>query len=374
MTVKQKIVLIALSITILLSVTIYSSRDRITREFFKPTETTTQKGVANSDNQVIAQDLSIPWEIIELPDNKGVLITERAGNLKLIASESKTFPVSGVEHIGEGGLLGMALHPDFQNNQWIYLYLTTRSGGNLINRVERYEYDDGALSGKQLIIDSIPGASFHDGGRIAFGPDKYLYITTGDAGNEPAAQDTKSLSGKILRITDEGRTPADNPFGNPVYSYGHRNPQGIAWDSAGQLWSSEHGRSGIKTGFDEINLIKKGSNYGWPVIEGDATRDGMISPALHSGPDETWAPGGLAYADEGLFMGGLRGQTLYQAKIDGEKISTIKANLTDIYGRIRTTVVSSENNLYVATSNTDGRGEAKAGDDKLLKFDLRNFK
>lgn len=371
---SSKIILVVLVGLGLIAPVAYVARDSATRQFFKPTDTKIQQGITQADNQVIADQLSIPWEIVFLPGGSELLVTERTGNLRLIASTSKSIPVSGVEHIGEGGLLGMALHPDFKENQWVYLYLTTRSGENLINRVERYKYDAGALSDKQTILEGIPGASFHDGGRIAFGPDNLLYITTGDAGDEQLAQDTKSLSGKILRVTDVGDTPTDNPFGNPVYSYGHRNPQGIAWDSDGRLWSSEHGRSGLKSGFDEINLIKKGSNYGWPEIEGDEMRDGMVSPALHSGSDETWAPGGLAFADGSLFFGGLRGQTLYQARLDGDKITSIKSNLTNTYGRIRASVAGQDGRLYISTSNTDGRGEAKQNDDKVISIDSTLFK
>jgi glucose/arabinose dehydrogenase len=185
-----------------------------------------------------------------------------------------------VHHAGEGGLLGMALHPRFDEHHWIYLYLTTVSDGGAENRVERYTFENDRLSDKKIIIDKIPGANYHDGGRIAFSPDGYLYITTGDAGKSNLAQATDSLAGKILRVHDDGSIPLDNPFHNAVWSYGHRNSQGLAWDDRGRLWATEHGRSGILSGFDELNLIEKGKNYGWPVIQGDESREGMERPIV----------------------------------------------------------------------------------------------
>jgi glucose/arabinose dehydrogenase len=286
-------------------------------------------------------------------------------------------PVAGVEHVGEGGLLGLALHPEYESNNWLYLYHTTRTSSGLINRVERYRFNekDNLLEDRQIILDNIPASTNHDGGRLAFGPDNLLYITTGDAGNQNAAQDTQSLAGKILRVRDDGSVPSDNPFGNEVYSYGHRNPQGLAWDSNGQLWSTEHGPSGISSGYDELNLIQSGSNYGWPVIRGDETRDGMVRPVIHSGSDETWAPADLAIVDESVLFSGLRGQALYTAQITGQSTSARVPQLQNQFGRLRLVIPSPDGNwVYISTSNTDGRGRKQAGDDKLIRVKVSSLK
>ena len=277
--------------------------------------------------EIIAQELKIPWEIAFLPNGE-ILVTQREGRLVKIGKNKEKIIISipNVRHAGEGGLLGMVLHPYFEQNHFIYLYLTASSGSGTINRVERYLLDGNELKDKKVIIDNIPGASFHDGGRIAFGPDTLLYITTGDAGNSNLAQDKDSLAGKILRLKDDGAIPEDNPFNNAVYSYGHRNSQGLAWDGNGNLWATEHGRSGALSGLDEINLIEKGANYGWPEIEGDEKKDGMKAPIINSGPDITWAPSGMAYLDGKLYFAGLRGEALYEATISGKSIKEIKVH------------------------------------------------
>lgn len=326
--------------------------------------------------QIVAQNLDIPWEVVFLPD-ESLLVTSRAGSLvRLWPDRQQAVPVEGVAHVGEGGLLGLALHPDYERNQLIYLYSTTREGGRLTNRVERYRFDQAAnaLHDREVIVANIPGASNHDGGRIAFGPDGMLYITTGDAENPNSAQDTSALSGKILRLTPDGQVPADNPFGNAVYSYGHRNPQGLAWDSAGQLWATEHGPSGSQTGNDEVNRIVKGGNYGWPTIRGTQTREGMIAPVLESGRSDTWAPAGTAIVGDVLFFTGLRGQALYSAQIVGERLTDFKQHFASEYGRLRAVVVSPDAQwLYITTSNRDGRGAVNAGDDKLIRLKTELF-
>lgn len=181
---------------------------------------------------IAVQNLQTPWEIVFLPDGR-MLITERPGTLTLIDNEKVQIPIMDVFERSESGLLGLALHPDFEENQWLYLYLTYEASDGLLNRVERYQFDGITLTDKLIIIDQIPGSNNHDGGRIEFGPDGLLYITTGDAGNSSSAQDINSLAGKILRLHDDGSIPQDNPFGSAVFSYGHRNPQGLAWDDQG---------------------------------------------------------------------------------------------------------------------------------------------
>lgn len=320
--------------------------------------------------EIVAQNLNIPWEIAFLPNND-LLVTQRSGELLRIGADTKVIAeIEGVNHTSEGGLLGLALHPNFNENKYIYLYFTSTQNGKIINKVERYTFENDRISNKKVIVDSIAGAANHDGGRIAFGPDGYLYITTGDAQEEGSAQDKNSLSGKILRVTDEGSVPSDNPFGNEVWSYGHRNPQGLAWDDEGTLWSTEHGPSGLGSGFDELNRIEKGQNYGWPNVKGDEVGSEMAMPILHSGARDTWAPADLAYLNGYLFFSGLRGSSLYSVYT-----REIKFNLTrhfeDTYGRIRAVVAGPDGNLYFSTSNKDGRGIPKQNDDKIYKIILK---
>ncbi len=324
------------------------------------------------DIEILAENLEIPWEVVFLPNGE-ILITERPGNLVKIRDGNK-IPVNGVEHVGEGGLLGMALHPDFAENNRIYLYLTTESETGLINRVESYELKGNELVKKEIIFDNIPGARYHDGGRIAFGPDGYLYILTGDATDENSAQDLNSLAGKILRIKDDGQVAKDNPYNNAIFSYGHRNPQGITWDETGRIWATEHGRSGVLSGFDELNLIEKGQNYGWPEIQGDEVKEDMVKPVAHSGANETWAPADAAFLNNSVFFTGLRGESLYQARLNenGELIEII-SHFNGDFGRLRAVVAGPDNLLYITTSNTDGRGNVKPGDDKLIRINPEIF-
>lgn len=369
---KSNIIIAVVVVLGLSALTAYVNRDRLYRYFFRPTESSLEQGILSGretdDVSVVADNLTVPWEIAFLP-NGDALVTERSGTVKRIEGNDKQYPIEGVEHKGEGGLLGLAVHPDFKENKWLYLYLTTRKEKGLINRVERYTYEDDRLSGKVTVVESIPGALIHDGGRIAFGPDGKLYITTGDAGSPDRAQETSSLAGKILRINDDGSIPEDNPFGNAVYSYGHRNPQGLAWDDKGQLWATEHG----STAQDELNLIKAGANYGWPLITGEQTHDGMESPVAHSGEKETWAPAGMAFYEGSLFFAGLRGQSLYEAKIHSNNDVVLREHFHNEFGRLRAVTFGSDNNLYVSTSNTDGRGSTNSNDDKIIKIHANIF-
>lgn len=318
--------------------------------------------------EVITSQLEVPWDIVFLPD-QSLLVTERPGRVKHIDS-GRVFPVDGVEHVGEGGLLGMALHPNFADNQYLYLYQTTRSSNGLTNRVVRYRYTGDELIFDRIIIDNIPGAATHDGGRIAFGPDGLLYVTVGDAANEDLAQNTASLAGSILRITDEGTIPTDNPFSNAIYSYGHRNPQGLAWDERGTLFATEHGRSGLgRTGYDELNRITSRANYGWPDSEGDEALPGTKAPLIHSGASDTWAPASAAFLDGSIFFGGLRGEALYEAVLDKshERVIQLKEHFKGDFGRIRTVTVGPDGFLYLSTSNRDGRGDATESDDRIIR-------
>ncbi len=380
---KNNKLLITLIIVTILASGIYLLRDNIRRLVFSPRNSNIQTGIESKDLQspqksastkvienvkTIATDLDIPWEIAFLP-NGDMLVTERPGTLLRIGEDREVISeIEGVEHAGEGGLLGVLLHPEYEDNNYIYLYLTSRDEEGLINRVERYKLEENQLTDKQIIIDQIPGASYHDGGRMEFGPNGYLWITTGDAGETQLAQETNSLAGKILRLNPDGSIPEDNPFNNPVYSYGHRNPQGLAWDDENRLWATEHGPSGAQSGFDELNLIKKGQNYGWPEIRGAEEREGMISPVIQSGANDTWAPAGAAYYKGSIFFAGLRGSSLYEAKIEGEEVTELIAHFKNEFGRLRALRVSQDENIYVTTSNTDGRGDVQEGDDKIIRI------
>ena len=316
--------------------------------------------------EVVTSGLDTPWEIAFLPGGE-MLITERSGNLVLIGAKTTRIRVPNVEQRGEGGLLGLALDPDYAVNNRIYVYLTSLENGQLVNRVERYVFKNSVLSDRKIIFEGILGANNHDGGRIEFGPDGYLYITTGDAQNPDIAQDITALQGKILRVTSEGEVPEDNPFATAVWSYGHRNPQGLAWDAEGRLWSTEHGPSGLGSGYDELNLITPGANYGWPEIQGEEELEGMVSPVVQSSGSVTWAPGDVEYLEGKLYFTGLRGSALYVVSLDGERVTGFNTFFSGEFGRLRAVRVGPDGYLYVSTSNRDGRANPGIDDDLILR-------
>lgn len=344
-------------------------------------ENSSEENAIRSDlplQTIIAEGLNTPWAIAFLPEGD-MLVTERKGTVRYVNNSGKLqiepiATISNSQEIGEGGLMGIALHPDYAKAtsgrpdfNYVYFYYTYSSQGeDTMNRVVRMKFENNKLGSEEIIVDKIPGNRNHNGGRIKFGPDKNLYITTGDAQKPSLAQDKNSLAGKILRVTDNGQPTTDNPFGNRTYSYGHRNPQGIDWDSSGRLWSTEHGRSGIQSGWDELNLLEAGKNYGWEIIQGDQIRNGMVSPVVHSG-SSTWAPAGAAFIGNSLFFGGLRGVTLYEAEINGNSVN-IKEHFKGEFGRIREVIKGPDNMLYITTSNLDGRGIPKSGDDKIIRI------
>ncbi len=377
---RSKFIIIVIIILAVAAVALWSG---IGRTGTSPTEVNNTSGGGEPGAAVtfVAENLEIPWDIAFLPDGD-MLVTERPGRLVRLAKDgSKTnISINTVVHRGESGLLGVVLHPQFNDNRLLYLYMTAPGqDGQTENRVERYRFENDTLSDRRVIIDGIPGAIYHDGGRMEFGPDGLLYVTTGDATEPAIAQDLGSLGGKILRLNDDGSIPTDNPFGTPIYSYGHRNPQGLAWDSTGRLWETEHGRSGIQSGLDELNLVEAGKNYGWPDIEGDETKTSMEKAVLHSGTSDTWAPASAAFfpnppgADGqghgSIFFGGLRGETLYEAVLDGTRVVELKRHFLGEFGRIRTVRVGPDNMLYITTSNRDGRGDVREGDDKIIRID-----
>lgn len=312
---------------------------------------------------VVAKNLSVPWAIAFLPD-KRIIVTERAGKIKIIDNDN-TVEIAeiNVHQEGEGGLHGIALDPEFESNSYVYIYYTALSDINdSINRVSRYKFIDNSLIDETVILDNIPGARNHNGGRIKFGPDGYLYITTGDATQSSNSQNTNSLAGKILRIDRDGMPALDNPFKNSIYSYGHRNPQGITWDESGQMYATEHGNSAT----DEFNIIEIGSNYGWPTIIGDETRDGMQAPIIQSG-SMTWAPAGLAYIDGKFYFGGLRSNALFKLEKIGEEF-ILTEHFKGEFGRIREVIKGPDNMLYITTSNRDSRGIPSENDDRILRI------
>jgi glucose/arabinose dehydrogenase len=330
-------------------------------------------------------NLDIPWEIVFLSENKA-LVTERKGQIRLIQNgileEEPYYTVAEVEHIGEGGLMGLAKHPQYPQQKYLYVMYTYSENNTIFNRVARYHDLDNTMEFDKFIINKIPGSRVHNGGRIIFGPDGMLYICTGDTWQSEIAQDITNLGGKILRLTPEGDIPGDNPFENsPVYSLGHRNPQGLAWDSkTGKLFSSEHGPSG-EFGLrdkDIINIIEKGGNYGWPLVLGDANMKPYIDPII-MWPRAT-PPSGMTFWNGNLFVATLRSRALIRINMmpegDSYEINAIdrlfaKDWSNGTYGRLRSAVVGPDNALYVLTNNRDGRGTPQEDDDKILQITLR---
>lgn len=311
--------------------------------------------------EVIAEGLDAPWSLVF---HEGTpLVSERdSGRVVEVAPDGATREVGtidGVAASGEGGLLGLAVH-----DGELYTYLTTDEE----NRVERRELtgDAGslALGSPTTVIDDIPSAGNHNGGRIAFGPDGMLYVTTGDAGDRDSAQEADALSGKILRLTPEGAVPDDNPFdGSRVFSLGHRNPQGIAWDDAGAMYASEFGQDS----WDELNVIEAGGNYGWPIVEGIADDDAFIDPVQQWAPS-TASPSGIAVIDDNIAIANLRGERLRAVPLDD--LDAASEWYEGEYGRLRDAVVAPDGSLWVLTNNTDGRGSPSDADDRILRVDV----
>ena len=310
----------------------------------------------------LAERLEVPWGVDFLPDGSGVVTERTSGQVLRIDADGAVTSLGSLTDVvpqGEAGLLGVAVSPDFEDDRTLYLYLTSSSD----NRVVRVELEGSSLGTPTVVLDQIPAGFIHDGGRIAFGPDGYLYVTTGETGDPALAQDPDSLAGKILRITTDGKPAPGNPDpDSPVWSLGHRNVQGLAWDDEGRLWASEFGDST----WDELNLIEKGGNYGWPEVEGSGGGPDYVDPQL-VWPVEEASPSGLAYADGRLWMAALRGRRLWRIDVSaGGRASEPTAWFAEDYGRLRTVATAPDGTLWLTTSNRDGRGEPTADDDRIL--------
>ena len=347
--------------------------------FFTPSQTTLpipepgQSGGNNNNNtrsgiQVLAQNLDVPWAI-DISEDGRLFFTERTGRIMAIDKNGSLLsdPVAyiNVMQNGESGLLGLALHPNFTENHLLYVYHTYSNDSAVLNKVLMLTEDDNKIVESKVIIDNIPAADRNDGGRIKFGPDGKLYIATGDARQPELAQDAGSLAGKILRLNSDGSIPKDNPFeGSPVYSYGHRNIQGLAWHPLTEdLYASEHGPEGN----DEINLIKPGSNYGWPIEDCNAEK--FEKPILCFNP--AVAPAGMTFAvldnlgyQNDILLANLKAQHIRLIDLQ----SDVESNILTGFGRIRDIVEAADGSLYVATSNRDGRAVPSQNDDKILKI------
>jgi glucose/arabinose dehydrogenase len=311
----------------------------------------------------VARNLSVPWGIDFLPDDTAI-VTERDTRRVLAIADGNVRQVGLIEAAapqGEAGLLGVAVSPDFADDRTIFLYVSTAED----NRIVRTTYRNGRLGTPEVVLDGIPNGFIHDGGRLQFGPDGYLYASTGETGAPELAPDRDSLGGKILRITPDGKPAPGNPDpSSPIWSLGHRNVQGLAFDDDDNLWASEFGEST----FDELNLIRKGGNYGWPTFEGRGDDPGLTNPQVVWNTSEA-SPSGLAYLDGRLWLGALQGERLWRIDVDNGRASDPTDFFVGRYGRLRTVVVAPDGNLWVSTSNRDGRATPGPDDDQIIVVD-----
>lgn len=337
--------------------------------------------------ETYASGLVVPWDIAFVSRNRAY-VTERPGRVRLIENGNlRSRAYANIESTarGESGLMGIALHPDYPNPRHVYLMYTYRTGGTTYNRVSRFTDTGNGFTTEMAMVTRIPAATYHDGGALRFGPDKMLYIGTGDAGQPELAQNRSSLAGKILRMTPEGKVPNDNPFDNSlVYAYGFRNIQGLAWNPAnGDLWATNHGPSGEfgLEAMDSVYIVEKGGNHGWPRVLGATDRRGVVSPVLFF-PNTAVPPGLATFYNANLmpelrgnfFFTSLRGEHLQRVILSSPRaISRIErwfatGNYSGRYGRLRAVVQGPDGALYVSTSNRDLRGQVRADDDFILRI------
>ncbi|MBD2258781.1 PQQ-dependent sugar dehydrogenase [Pseudanabaena sp. FACHB-2040] len=331
----------------------------------------------------VASGLEVPWGIDFLP-NSDMLVTERAGRVRLVRQgQLQPNPVATIEatDVGEGGLLGIAVHPDFASNRWFYVYYTANRDGSRTNLVERWQLSEDGLSATRdrTILGDIPVAQFHNGGRIRFGPDGMLYIGTGDARDPDISQDQNSLAGKILRVTPEGEVPADNPFpGNPVFISGIRNTQGFDWIDASTLWVTDHGPSGElgRSGHDKASVARAGDNLGWPTTYRCESEPGLVTPsivwqqALPPGGSVIYTGTAIPEWQDSLIIATLRSEHLQRVAFDPQNPGQVQSHevyLQGEYGRLRDAVMGPDGELYITTSNCDGRGGCPSEQDKILR-------
>lgn len=314
--------------------------------------------------EVLTRGLVSPWGLAFLPDGSALVGERDTGRILLVGPGGgrprSLGTVPGVVASGEGGLLGLAVPPG-PDPRFVYAYVTT----DLDNRVVRMRWDGEELGRTRPVLTGIPSATHHDGGRLLISPRRELFVATGDVTQGDLAQDRSSLAGKVLRVTLRGRPFPGNPFpGSPVYSLGHRNVQGLALDRKGRLWASEFGEQDV----DELNLIRPGANYGWPMHEGATSEPGFANPAVEWSPTALASPSGLAILDGVAYVASLRGEVLWQVRLRGTGAGRPRALPLGDLGRLRTVAVAPDGSLWLVTSNTDGRGEPRAGDDRILRL------
>lgn len=336
--------------------------------------------------ETVVSGLTVPWSIVFTPDGR-MIFTERPGRVRVFEQgrlrQEPLLTIPDVEAKGESGLMGLALHPDFAKNGFLYLAYAYDSGDAIKVRVVRYRETAAGLVDRKLIIEDIPAEQFHAGTRLRFGPDGKLYITTGDAGKRELAQQLNSLAGKTLRVNDDGTVPPDNPFVGQqnvrpeIWTYGHRNSQGLDWQpGTNLLFQTEHGPSGFDGpgGGDEVNIVERGKNYGWPTIHHTATRDGMESPILEFTP--AVAPSGAMFYrgaafpkfTNNFFFGCLRGEAIIRVVLDGRRVISHERLLQGQYGRLRAIAEGPDGAIYFSTSNRDGRGTPAKDDDRIMRL------
>jgi glucose/arabinose dehydrogenase len=316
-------------------------------------------------SDVIAEDLDVPWGLVFLPSGDALVSERGTARLLRVTPRGKVTEVGVVAGVaapdgtGEGGLLGIALDPDDPDT--LFAYITTTSD----NRVVRLGIKGGTRRPK-VLVPGIPTNPHHHGGRLLFDADGLLYVSTGDAEQSELAQDRSSLAGKILRIRPDGRAAPGNPFDNRTWSYGHRNIEGLAWDQKGRLWATEFGEKEA----DELNLIARGRNYGWPRVEGRSDDDAYVAPAAVWSPTSACSPAGLAITRSTAFVAALQGRCLFSVPLDGRRAGQPKKHFAGDYGRVRNVVTAPDGSLWMTTSNTDGRVTPRKNDDRILRVTL----